>query len=167
VANVAKDRLTPLQQRFVDQYMAGADGIRLSATAAYVAAGGKGKTGNTIAAEASRLLNNPKVQRALQLLRRAADAKIIAQLVDWKVAAVEAQPRLLALSKGVLPNARAMADRDDAAVGQVILGALKEIVDRGFPKNLKLTVNPREALLELIGRQDEVLPEHHAPAEDA
>jgi len=52
-----------------------------------------------------------------------------------------------------------MGDRDDAAVGQVILGSLKEILDRGFPKKLKIDVDPKEALLALIGRGNEGLPD--------
>jgi hypothetical protein len=167
MARKVKDRLTPLRQRFVEQYLVGPEGVRLHATAAYQAAGGKATHASALASAASQILNNLKVQRAMQALQRAADAQIITRLVDWKVAAVAAQPWLIALSKGLLPDGRRMVDRDDAAVGQVILGSLKEIIDRGFPKNLKVTIDPREALLALIGRGAETLPDPPVMDEDA
>jgi hypothetical protein len=156
---VTKGGMTPLQREFVRQYTAGAEGIRHNASAAYVAAGGKGRNANVIGVSAFHVLNNPKVQARLLAVQREADAQVIAQLVDWKVASTAAQEKLITLTDGVFPGTeRRLQDRDDAAVAQVILGALKEILDRGYPKKLKVDVDPRETLAALLGVAQEALP---------
>lgn len=160
MAGVKKGQLTPFQARFVDQYTAGDDGVYGHLSASYKAAGGKAKDPAVMAAAASHTFNNVKVQAAIQAIHAQADAAVVAQLVSWKVAGVQAQHYLIALGKGVLPDERAMANRDDAAVGQVVLGAVKELLERAWPKKLHIKVDPRRALAQLLGIEQGELPTH-------
>jgi hypothetical protein len=154
-------RLTRLQHDFVHAFVAHDDPhIRYNATAAYIAVSGACTRPEVAKAAASRVLTKPHVLAAITVLQAQTDAAVFTRLVDWKTAAAEAQPYLLNLVRGVLPDGRRMIDRDTAAVGQVVLGALKEIMDRGFPKKLCLHIDPREALAKLLGVPRESLPEH-------
>jgi hypothetical protein len=160
MARGTEGRLTPFQAEFVRQYTAGVEGVRGNQSAAYKAAGGKATSPAVMAVVASQTLNNPKVFAAIQALHAQADAVILAQLISWKVAGVQAQKRLIALGNGVLPDDRAMVNRDDVAVGQVVLGAVKELLERAWPKKLRITVDPQRALAQLLGIEQGELPMH-------
>jgi len=105
------------------------------------------------------MLTNVSVQAAIQVAHTQADAELLLRLVDWKMAAIEVQPVLLNLARGRMPDGRVMQTRDDAAVCQVVLGALREIMDRGFPKSIYLRIDAKESLARLLGVPRESLPQ--------
>jgi hypothetical protein len=153
-------RLTQLQRSFVQHFVASDDPqVRYNGMRAYQAAGGQCTTYGAVKAAASWMLAKPHVLTAITVLQAQTDAEVFTRLVDWRVAACEAQPYLLNLTRGILPDGRSMVDRDTAAVGMVVLSALKEVMDRGFPKKLYLHIDPREALARLLGVQRDQLPE--------
>src|SRR5215470_14782273 len=80
----SSDGLNPRQRAFVQHYIAGADGVRGNATAAYRAAGYTPRTDTVAAITASQLLRNPKVAAAIRRYHAQADAAAIAKLRDWK-----------------------------------------------------------------------------------
>jgi Terminase small subunit len=154
-----KPSLTPLQRAFVREYVRSDNPfVRGHALAAYRAAGGKSKTDAAASVSASQILRKLKVQEAIDVLHIQADAELLLRLVDWKMAAIEAQPHLLALIQGILPGGDRIRNRNDAAIAQVMLGALKEVMDRGFPKSLYLRVSAKESLAKLLGVSPESLP---------
>jgi hypothetical protein len=151
--------LTPLQQAFVREFVSNPDPtIRNHATAAYKAAGGRWTTEGAARATACGLLTNPNVQHAIQVAHAQADAATLVRLVDWKTAAIQAQPVLLALVQGYLPEGR-METALDVARGQVMLGALRELMDRGFPKQWYVKIDARQALGRLLGVDPATFPD--------
>lgn len=159
MAKPPKSRLTPLQRAFVREYVSSKDPhVRGNATAAYLAAGAKVKTEKTAGVIASQTLGIPRVQAAVQAAHAQADAEMLLRLVDWKTAAIAAQSVLLGLTEGYLPEGR-METPLDVARGHVMVSAIKEVMDRGFPKQLYLKFDPREALAKLLGVPRERLPE--------
>jgi len=154
-----KPRLTPLQRAFVREYVRSDNPfVRGHALAAYRAAGGKGKTDAAASVSASQILRNLKVQEAIDVLHIQADAELLLRLVDWKMAAIAAQPLLLNLTRGILPDGREIQTPVDAARAHVMLGAIKEVMDRGFPKSIYVKVDPRLSLARLLGVSPESLP---------
>jgi hypothetical protein len=152
-------RLTQLQRDFVREFVSNPDPhIRGNTTNAFKAAGGKWRTDASARASAARMLTYVNVRHAIQVAQIQADAVMLTQLVDWKTAAIEAQPHLLALIQGILPNGDRIQNRTDAAIAQVMLGALKEVMDRGFPKSLYVKVDSRLSLARLLGVSPESLP---------
>jgi len=104
------------------------------------------------------MLTKVSVQAAIETAHLQAEAELLTRLVDWKMAAIEAQPILLSLARGRMPDGRVMQTKDDAAVAQVVLGALREIMDRGFPKSIYFRVDAKESLARLLGVPIESLP---------
>jgi hypothetical protein len=162
-----KPRLSPLQRAFVREFVSNPDPrIRCNASAAFKAAGGRWTTEASARASASILLKKVKVQHAIATAHAQAEAALLCTLRDWKAAAVAAQPDLLALARGYLPDGRLIQTTADAALGHVVLGALREILDRGFPKRLFLNFDPREALAKLLGVSQDRFPESWDEPED-
>ena len=62
---MANEKLTPKRSRFVEEYL-----IDLNGASAYVRAGYKAKNDNVAAVEASRLLRNPNIQKAVALAKK-------------------------------------------------------------------------------------------------
>jgi hypothetical protein len=155
-----KPRLTPLQRAFVREFVSSDDPlVRGNATAAYRAAGGKAKTEETAAVVASQTLRILKVQRAIETAHLVAEAEAIGRLIDWKTAAIEAQPTLLALAKGYLPEGR-METPLDVARAHIMLAAIREVMDRAFPKALYVRFDARAALAKLLGVPQEAFPDN-------
>jgi len=161
-------RLTPLQRAFVEAFISSDDPhVRHCGTGAYLVACGGRISAASARACAARMLTNVSVQAAIQVAHTQADAELLLRLVDWKMAAIEVQPVLLNLARGRMPDGRVMQTRDDAAVCQVVLGALREIMDRGFPKSIYLRIDAKESLARLLGVPRESLPESLTDAEEA
>jgi hypothetical protein len=155
-----RPRLTPLQKAFVQEFVSNPDPtIRNHATAAYKAAGGRWTTEGAARATACGLLTKPNVQHAIQVAHTQAEAELLIRLRDWKLAAIEAQPILLNLARGLMPDGRRIETVGDAAVGHLMLGALKEILDRVYPKSLYIKIDTRQSLARLLGVPLERLPD--------
>ena len=165
--------LNPNQQRFVQQYTAGARGVRGNATAAYYAAGYQPKSEKVAGVNATRLLGNARIAMAVAQIHRAADAATIAQLKDWKVLAPPAQQTIMALAHGILPSEETdapdgailpglrMQTRDDAAIGNVMLHASLAILERAYPAKIyaDLTLHdPDRLLAAILGVSVDALP---------
>ena len=160
MARTRTARLTPLQRAFVEALVGSADAhVRHNATAAYLVACGGRISAASARVCAARLLTRVNIQAAIETAHLQAEAELLTRLVDWKMAAVETQPILLNLARGRMPDGRLMQTRDDAAVAQVVLGALREIMDRGFPKSIYLRIDAKESLARLLGVPRESLPQ--------
>lgn len=153
-------RLTQLQRDFVYHYVASDDPqTRHNGMRAYQAAGGQCTTYGAVKAAASRMLAKAHVRHAIEVAHAQADAELLIRLRDWKAAAIEAQPILLNLARGYMPDGRRMLTVADAAIGHLALGAVKEIMDRGFPKSLYVKIDARQALAKILGIPVERLPD--------
>lgn len=156
-------RLNARQREFVRHYVSGADGVRGNATQSAIAAGYAAKHAHV---NGPALMANHNIKAAVIEAHRRADAAAIARLRDWKTLAPEAQDRLLALARGKIPvnvdpaAGNPMHDRDDAAVAAIIRDANMEILERAYPKKLRIEgVDPRAELAALLGIAVEELPE--------
>lgn len=168
-----RSSLNPNQQRFVQYYTTGAHGIRGNATASYLAAGYAPKSEKVAGVNATRLLGNARIQRAIFQVHREADAVTIAQLKDWKVLAPPAQHTIMCLAHGILPvdvvtigddagsAHERMTTRDDAAIGNVMLHAALAILERAYPSKVYADVSlhdPDRLLAAILGVPVEALP---------
>ena len=158
--------LNARQAAFVRHYTAGVDGVRGNATASYVAAGYSTQHAHVAG---PRLLANVRVRAAIEAAHARAERAAARRLRDWKALAPEAQTRLETLARGLIPDGedpergRAMGDRDDAAVANVVFGALREILERAQPKKLALDLDPKGALAQALGLSPEQLPNDGEP----
>jgi len=160
-------RLTPLQRAFVEALVGSDDPhVRHNATAAYLIACGGRISAASARVCAARLLTKVSVQAAIETAHLQAEAELLTRLVDWKMAAIEAQPILLNLARGFLPEGQPIKTAVEAARAHVMLGALKEIMDRGFQKQFYLNIDARVALAQLLRVPVESLPQRLDDAEE-
>jgi hypothetical protein len=79
------------------------------------------------------------------------------------MAAIEVQPLLLELCRGSL-DGRPLATAVEIARGHLMLAAIKEVLDRGYPKQiyarLSVQLHAREALAKLLGVDQSQFPEN-------
>src|SRR2546423_4187824 len=125
MARATTQRLTPLQRAFVHEFISSDDpGVRHNGQAAYLEACQGRVNAAAARASAARLLTKVNIKAAIETAHLQAEAQLLIRLVDWKTAAVEAQPILLNLARGRMPDGRVMCTKGDAAIGQVVLGEL-------------------------------------------
>lgn len=160
--------LTARQREFIRQYVAGDDGVRGNATASYKAAG-YDCTDASARVSAHHLLKKPEVVEEIRAAHRRAQAEAMGRLIEWKELAPEAQQRLVTLARGRLPNdddptgGEKLEDGSQASVARVIESACNEILERAYPKKLRIeNVDPREELAKILGVDPDVLPDEES-----
>lgn len=103
-------RLSKLNERhraFVRHYVAGADGVRGSAGAAYSAAGWSTLRA-TADARGCNLLKDPLIVAEIERLTAKAEDKAVAKMVPWMELAPVAQQTLADAMTGVIPSKEAI-----------------------------------------------------------